>query len=96
MAERKSKTDVINEIAAATGETKASVSKILDATLETVQKLVAGGSEVAFIGFGTFKSSNRAARTGRNPQTGAAINIAAVKLPKFTAGKAFKDEVNGK
>jgi DNA-binding protein HU-beta len=94
MAERKSKTDVINEIAAATGETKTSVGKILDAALETIQKCVTNGEEVAFIGFGTFKSSARNARVGRNPRTGEAINIAAVTLPKFVAGKAFKDEVN--
>lgn len=94
MADRKSKVDVINEIAAVAGETKTTVGKILDTALETIQKMVSKGDEVAFIGFGTFKCGKRAARTGRNPRTGEAIQIPASKTPKFAAGKGFKDEVN--
>src|SRR5690606_24837669 len=91
MAERKSKTDVISEVASVTGLTKTSISEVVDTFLDTVQNWVASGNEVVFIGFGTFGVSQRAARTGRNPQTGAEIKIAASNSPKFKAGKAFKD-----
>lgn len=94
MAERKSKTDVINSIASNTGLAKTVVSEVLDVTLNTIQGIVAGGNEVVFVGFGTFRSSKRSERTGRNPRTGDSIKIAATKVPKFTAGKAFKDAVN--
>lgn len=94
MADRKNKTDIINQVAALTGETKASISKVLDAVVESIQDFVANGSEVAFIGFGTFKSSKRNKREGRNPRTGEKITIKATNLPKFVAGKAFKDKVN--
>jgi len=94
MAVRKSKTDVIAAVALSTGLAKTVVTEILDATFDTIQNLVADDNEVVFIGFGTFAASNRAARAGRNPQTGATIKIAAAKLPKFKAGKAFKDVVN--
>lgn len=96
MAERKSKTDAINAVAEATGLAKTVVDQVLDSAFETIQEWVAGGDEVAFIGFGTFTSSKRAARTGRNPQTGETIKIKASKTPKFKAGKAFKDAVNEK
>lgn len=61
-----------------------------------VVKTVKAGDEIALIGFGTFKSAERAARTGRNPATGKEIKIPASVLPKFVAGKMFKDAVNGK
>lgn len=96
MAERKSKTDVISEVASITGLTKTSIGEVVDAFLGTVQNWVASGNEVVFIGFGTFGVSARAARTGRNPQTGDTIQIAASNSPKFKAGKAFKDMVNKK
>ncbi|MDF3055219.1 MAG: hupB [Gammaproteobacteria bacterium] len=96
MAERKSKADVVSEVASITGLTKVSIGEVVDAFLETVQTWVASGSEVVFIGFGTFGVSERAARTGRNPQTGATIKIAAANSPKFKPGKAFKDKVNTK
>src|ERR1700726_3320104 len=95
-AERKSKTDLINAIAASTGLAKTVISEIIDAKIETITQWVASGHEVVFVGFGTYGSSKRAARTGRNPQTGATIKIPAAKLPKFRAGKAFKDAVNHK
>lgn len=94
MAERKSKTDVIAAVALTTGLAKTAVAEVLDATLDAIQNWVAEDKEVVFIGFGTFVASKRAARSGRNPQTGDTIKIAAAKLPKFKAGKAFKDVVN--
>ncbi len=93
-AERKSKTDVINAIATTTGLAKTVIAEVLDAKVQLITKWVAAGNEVVFVGFGTFASSKRAARTGRNPQTGDTIKIPAAKLPKFRAGKAFKDAVN--
>lgn len=96
MSERKSKADVINEVASITGLTKISIGEVVDAFLDTVQNWVASGSEVVFVGFGTFGITERAARTGRNPQTGATIQIAAANSPKFKAGKVFKDKVNEK
>lgn len=94
MAERKSKTDLINAIATATGLPKTNAGEVIDAAFNTIQEWVANGAEVAFVGFGTFGQSKRAARTGRNPQTGETINIPAATLPKFKAGKSFKDAVN--
>lgn len=73
---------------------KAKLQLIVDAALETIVTTVAKGDPVALIGFGTFSQGKRAARTGRNPQTGAAIKIPAAKTVKFSAGKAFKDTVN--
>ncbi|MFT3742510.1 MAG: HU family DNA-binding protein [Gammaproteobacteria bacterium] len=95
MAERKSKTDVVNAIAASTGLAKNVVAEVLDAKLDVIKDLVAAGNEVVFVGFGTYGASQRSARTGRNPQTGQEIKIPAAKLPRFRAGKAFKDAVNG-
>ena len=66
------------------------------AAIEAVVKAVAKGDTVTLVGFGTFKSSKRAARTGRNPQTGAEIKIAASTVPRFTAGAGFKTAVAGK
>ena len=63
------------------------------ATLETIQKTVSKGKKVTLVGFGTFEARKRAARTGRNPQTGAALKIAAKTVPAFTAGKKFKELV---
>ena len=66
---------------------------VLSATIDTVQKTVAKGKKVTLVGFGTFEARKRKARTGRNPQTGAAIKIAAKTVPAFSAGKKFKDAV---
>ena len=74
--------------------TKASATKALDSCLEAITESLQGGDSVALIGFGSFLVRERAARTGRNPQTGAAIEIAASKVPAFKAGKALKDAVN--
>ena len=66
---------------------------ILSATLEVIEKTVAKGKKVTLVGFGTFEARKRAARTGRNPQTGAELKIAAKTVPAFSAGKKFKELV---
>ena len=68
-------------------------TEVIAATLETIQKTVAKGKKVTLVGFGTFEARKRAARTGRNPQTGASIKIAAKTVPAFSAGKKFKELV---
>jgi nucleoid DNA-binding protein len=86
------KEDIINEVAKATC-TKAEAGKAVNALLEAVTKSLKKGNKVTITGFGTFSVAKRSARTGRNPQTGKPIKIAAKKVPKFTSGKALKDSV---
>lgn len=88
------KAELVTEIAEQTGITKKDAEAAVKAFTDIVIEEVAGGGEVALVGFGTFKTSTRAARTGRNPQTGQTLNIPAATVPKFKAGKAFKDAVN--
>jgi DNA-binding protein HU-beta len=88
------KQELIDAVAAQTGVSKAQTGETLDTLLEVVKKSVAKGETVQLIGFGSFGSGKRAARTGRNPKTGDTIKIPAAKTVKFTAGKAFKDAVN--
>ena len=88
------KQDLIDAIAKASGLSKAAAARSLDATTDAVTKSLKKGDSVTLIGFGTFKVSKRAARTGRNPRTGAALKIAARNVPAFTAGKALKEAVN--
>jgi len=88
------KSELIKQIAERAGLTQAQATTALQAFETTVIDELANGREVALIGFGTFKVSDRAARTGRNPQTGAEIQIAASKVPTFKAGKALKEAVN--
>jgi len=88
------KGQLVDKIAEGADITKASASRALDSFIDTITTELATGGNVALVGFGTFKVSDRAARTGRNPQTGAAIQIAASKAPSFKAGKALKDEAN--
>ncbi|CAE6854601.1 DNA-binding protein HU-beta [Paraburkholderia aspalathi] len=90
------KQELIDAVAATTGNSKSATSAAIDAILETVTRAVTSGEAVQLIGFGSFSTGTRAARVGRNPSTGAEIQIAAAKTVKFTAGKAFKDTVNGK
>jgi len=90
------KQELIDAVAAQTGASKALTGETLDTLLDVVKNAVATGDTVQLIGFGSFGSGQRAARTGRNPKTGEAIKIAAAKTVKFTAGKAFKDAVNKK
>lgn len=88
------KSELIDAIAAAADISKASAGRALDATTEAVAKALKNGDQVSLVGFGTFSVKHRAARTGRNPQTGAEIQIAAANVPTFKAGKALKDSVN--
>ena len=88
------KAELIDAIAASAGLSKADAGKALDATLAAITGALKGGDSVSLVGFGTFQVKERAARTGRNPQTGATIQIAAAKVPGFKAGKALKDAVN--
>jgi DNA-binding protein HU-beta len=75
---------------------KAEAGRVLATVLEAVVTTVKKGGTVSLVGFGTFKQSSRAARAGRNPSTGESIKIAATKIPRFTAGAAFKDAVDPK
>ncbi len=88
------KTEFIDEVAERAGLTKKDASAAVDAVLETVEGALKRGSDVTFSGFGKFSVSARAAREGRNPATGEKIQIAATKVPKFTAGAALKKAVN--
>ncbi|MET0218891.1 MAG: HU family DNA-binding protein [Burkholderiales bacterium] len=90
------KRDLVDAIARKTGGTKVSVEAILKAVVDTVTGTLAKGGKVAIIGFGTFSTSKRAARIGRNPVTGAAIKIPAAKVAKFSAGAGLKKAVNKK
>ena len=88
------KTQLIDEIAETADISKAAAGRALDAFTDTVTGALKGGDQVALVGFGTFTVRERAARSGRNPQTGASIQIAAAKVPAFKAGKALKDACN--
>jgi DNA-binding protein HU-beta len=88
------KQELIDAVAAGTGESKASTGATIDAIIDAVTAAVTRGEAVQLIGFGSFSTGARAERTGRNPSTGATITIPAAKTVKFTAGKAFKDAVN--
>ena len=87
------KQDLIAEVAAKTGLTKKDSEKAVNAFGEVVTEFLAKGEKVQLIGFGNFEVRERAARKGRNPQTGKEITIAASKVPAFKAGKALKDAV---
>jgi DNA-binding protein HU-beta len=89
------KQDLIDAVAAKTGESKTVTGDMLDALVAAITGEVTKGGTVQLVGFGSFSSGARAARVGRNPATGAEIQIPAAKTVKFTAGKAFKDAVNG-
>ena len=88
------KTELIDQIAAAADISKAAAGRALDATVDAVKAALKAGDDVSLVGFGTFYVGERAARTGRNPQTGKSIKIKAAKVPKFRAGKGLKDAVN--
>lgn len=88
------KQELVDAVASTSGTSKSAAEEAINAVLDTISKEVAAGNAVQLIGFGTFGRGERAARTGRNPATGEAIEIAAAKTVKFTAGKAFKEAVN--
>ena len=88
------KSDLVDAVASSADLTKASAARAVDATLDAIGGALGNGDSVSLVGFGTFQVRERAARTGRNPQTGAEIQIAAAKVPAFKAGKALKDACN--
>lgn len=89
------KSQLIEKIITGADISKAAAERALNSFIESVTDEIKQGGDVALVGFGTFSVSDRAARTGRNPQTGATIQIAAAKVPKFKPGKALKDACNG-
>ena len=88
------KSELIDQIAKQADISKAAAGRALDATVGAVTTSMKKGGRVTLVGFGTFYVGKRAARSGRNPRTGATIKIRAAKVPKFRAGKALKDAVN--
>lgn len=87
------KTDLINAVAEATELSKKDATSAVDAVFEAITNTLQEGNKVQLIGFGNFEVRERAARKGRNPQTGEEIEIAASKVPAFKPGKALKDAV---
>jgi len=88
------KTELVESVAETADLSKAAAGKAVDAFIGAVSGALKNGDQVTIVGFGTFLVRERAARTGRNPQTGAEIQIAAAKVPAFKPGKALKDAVN--
>jgi DNA-binding protein HU-beta len=88
------KTDLIEHIAKQADISKAAAGRALDALVGAIKSSLKKGNSVTLVGFGTFVVGKRAARSGRNPRTGAAIRIKAAKIPKFRPGKALKDAIN--
>ena len=88
------KTELVAAIAEKAGLSKKDAEGAVKAFTDTVAEQLKAGEKIQLVGFGTFEVAERAARTGKNPQTGEAINIPASKAPKFKAGKALKDVVN--
>lgn len=87
------KTELVEAVAKSAELSKADANKAVDAVLDAVTDTLAKGDKVTLIGFGTFETRERAARTGRNPRTGEEIEIKATKIPAFKAGKKLKDSV---
>ena len=90
------KSDLIAAVAAKTGETKKSAETSINAIVDVISETLAKGDKIQLVGFGSFEVRQRAARKGRNPQTGKELKISAKKAPVFKAGKALKDAVNKK
>jgi DNA-binding protein HU-beta len=88
------KSELIDAVAESADLPKAAAARAIEAVVDTITNSLKAGDSVTLVGFGTFTAKARPARTGRNPQTGAAINIAASTVPVFKAGKALKDSVN--
>lgn len=89
------KTELVAAIAEKTELSKKEAEKALKAFTDVIAEELTKGEKIQLVGFGTFEVSERAAREGRNPMTGETIQIAASKTPKFKAGKALKDQING-
>ena len=90
------KSELVAAISVKTNETKKVTEETLNAFIEVVTETLKKGDKIQLVGFGTYEAKSRAARKGRNPQTGEEIKIPASKVPSFKAGKALKDEVNKK
>jgi DNA-binding protein HU-beta len=90
------KSELIESVASTADLSKTAAGAALDAITAAIVKAVSKGDSVTLVGFGTFKPSKRAARVGRNPQTGKELKIAATTVPRFTAGAGFKAAVSGK
>ena len=90
------KQELLDKISELADMTKADAARALEATLDTIKRVIAKGEQVGLIGFGTFKTSKRKARTGKNPKTGATLKIPATTVPKFSAGAALKAAAKGK
>jgi DNA-binding protein HU-beta len=90
------KEDLVKEVAKKTKLSQKDVAEVLNATIEAITKTVSKGKKVTLVGFGSFESRKRAARMGRNPQTGKELKIPAKTVPAFTAGKKFKELVASK
>ena len=88
------KAELVTMVAEKADLTKKDAEKAISALVESISETLAKGEKIQLVGFGTFEVAERAARTGKNPQTGEAIKIPASKAPKFKAGKALKDVVN--
>jgi DNA-binding protein HU-beta len=90
------KADLVNSVAEKAEVTKKDAEKAVNAVFASISDALAAGDKVQLVGFGTFEVKERAARVGRNPQTGETIEISAAKVPGFKAGKVLKDAVAGK
>jgi DNA-binding protein HU-beta len=88
------KAEFVGEVADAAGLTKVDAAKAIEAVIGVIEKALKKGDNISIVGFGTFTVRKRAARSGRNPRTGATIKIKASKVPAFKAGKALKDAIN--
>ena len=88
------KNELISQVAETSGLTKADASRAVDSVLDTISSALSSQEEVRIAGFGTFGVTHRKATTGRNPRTGAPIQIAASNMPKFRPGKALREAVN--
>ena len=87
------KQGIVAKIAEDTGMSKARAAAAVDSLIDGITRSLKKGDSVSFVGFGTFKTASRKARTARNPQTGAAIKIPKRRVPRFSAGKALKQAV---
>jgi nucleoid DNA-binding protein len=88
------KGELVDAVATDAGISKSQAQAAVDSVVENVTEAMKGGQKVTLVGFGTFSTSERAAREGRNPQTGKSIKIPAKKVAKFTPGKALKEAIN--
>ncbi|MBF0565853.1 MAG: HU family DNA-binding protein [Nitrospirae bacterium] len=88
------KAELIDQIAKDTNLTKADATRVLDSVINSIIDATTDGQKVTLVGFGTFSVSTRKARDGRNPRTGDIIKIPEAKVPKFVAGRAFKEAIN--